>query len=107
MSIVLVQTTAPDQETADQLADQLIVQNMAACVKTLAPCRSTYRWQANIEHAIEIPMLIITDEHRYPDLERWLQQAHPYDLPEIIRINCSGGLPAYLNWVRDPSETSA
>jgi periplasmic divalent cation tolerance protein len=24
---------------------------------------------------------------------------HPYELPEIITLNVSGGLPAYLQWV--------
>jgi periplasmic divalent cation tolerance protein len=105
MTILLVQTTSPDQDSADQLAEQLIVQNLAACVKTLGPCRSTYRWQGHIEHAFEIPMLIITDEERYPALEHWLQQVHPYELPEILSVTCSGGLPAYLNWVRDSSGT--
>jgi periplasmic divalent cation tolerance protein len=106
MSVLLVQTTAPDQETAERLAEQLVAQDMAACVKILAPCRSTYRWQDNIEHAIEIPMLIITDEDHYAALERWLKHVHPYDVPEILSIACSHGLPAYLNWVRDSSGKS-
>jgi len=106
MAILLVQTTAPDQDSADQLADQLIIHELAACVKTLGPCRSSYRWQGRIEHAVEIPMLIITDEERYPALEHWLQQAHPYDLPEILSVTCTGGLPDYLKWVNDSTGSS-
>lgn len=103
MSVLLVQTTAPDQELADSIAQQMIEQGLAACVKTLAPCRSTYRWQGVIEHSVEIPVIIITDDARYPALERWLKEAHPYDLPEILSLPCSGGLPAYLAWVGDLS----
>lgn len=103
MSVLLVQTTAPDQDVADALAQKIIELGLAACVKTLAPCRSTYRWQGAIEHSVEIPVLIVTDNDRYPALESWLKDAHPYDLPEILALPCSSGLPDYLKWVSDAS----
>ncbi|MCB1634560.1 MAG: divalent cation tolerance protein CutA, partial [Xanthomonadales bacterium] len=28
-----------------------------------------------------------------------LQALHPYEVPEIIAVPISAGLPAYLNWV--------
>lgn len=101
MAAQLVMTTAPDAEVADSLAHQLITNGLAACVKQLAPCRSTYRWQGHIENAVEIPLVIVTDDTRYPELEAWLKAAHPYDLPEILAIPCTDGLPDYLAWVGD------
>jgi periplasmic divalent cation tolerance protein len=35
----------------------------------------------------------------YPALEEMIRELHPYDLPEIIALPLSHGLPDYLNWV--------
>ena len=101
MSVQLIFTTAPDDDVANNLAQQLVALGLAACVKQLAPCQSTYRWQGQIENATEIPLIIISDDSRYAELEAWLKAAHPYDLPEIIALPCTNGLPEYLSWVNE------
>ena len=43
-----------------------------------------------------------------PNLERlaqWLEQHHPYDLPEVIARPVMGGSPGYLDWVAQETET--
>ena len=99
MATQLILTTAPDADVAANLAHQLIESGLAACVKQLTPCQSTYRWQGQIESTTEIPLMIISDDSRYAELETWLKNAHPYDLPEIIALSCANGLPEYLSWV--------
>jgi periplasmic divalent cation tolerance protein len=101
MAAQIIFTTAPDADVAGDLAHQLVASGLAACVKQLAPCQSTYRWQGQIEIATEIPLIIISDASRYAALESWLKEAHPYDLPEIIALPCTQGLPAYLGWVAE------
>ncbi len=101
MAAQLLFTTAPDADIANSLAHQLVQSGLAACVKQLPPCQSTYRWQGQIESATEIPLMIISDDSRYAELEAWLKAAHPYDLPEIIALPCTQGLPAYLSWVTE------
>ena len=51
MEALLVLTNLPDGESARALADHVVAARLAACVNILAPCRSVYRWQGNIEHA--------------------------------------------------------
>lgn len=101
MAVQIIFTTAPDADVAGNIAHQLVESGLAACVKQLAPCQSTYRWQNQIEIASEIPLIIISDECRYAELEVWLKEAHPYDLPEILALPCTNGLPAYLSWVNE------
>ncbi len=98
--ILLVITNLPDSASAQQLARQIIEQRAAACVNQLAPCTSTYRWQEKIETASEVPLLIKTTTDAYPALEALILALHPYELPEIIAVPVSAGLPAYLCWVR-------
>ncbi len=96
---LLVITNLPDAASAAKLAQQLIEARAAACVNQLAPCTSTYRWQGKIETATEVPLLIKTTQAAYPRLEKLIRAAHPYELPEIIAVPMSDGLPAYLDWV--------
>jgi periplasmic divalent cation tolerance protein len=96
---LLVITTLPDAAHAQTLATALIEAQLAACVNILAPCRSIYRWQGQIEDATEVPLLIKTTADRYPALEAAIRAQHPYELPEIIAVPIDRGLPDYLAWV--------
>lgn len=97
--VLLVITNLPDELTAQKLAQQLVETGAAACVNQLAPCHSTYRWQDKIETTTEVPLLIKTTRAAYPKLEASIRAAHPYELPEIIAVSVTAGLPAYLDWV--------
>ena len=97
--ILLVITNLPDSPSAQKLARHIIESRAAACVNQLAPCISTYRWQEKIETASEVPLLIKTTQAAYPRLEALITAFHPYELPEIIAVPVSAGLPAYLAWV--------
>jgi periplasmic divalent cation tolerance protein len=103
MDSLLVVTSLPDRESAEKLAVLLIERRLAACVNILAPCASVYRWQGEIQHDEEHPLLIKTGQDRYAELEASIRANHPYELPEIIAVPIVGGLPAYLQWVE--SET--
>jgi periplasmic divalent cation tolerance protein len=81
----------------------LVGRHLAACVNILAPCTSVYRWQGEIQHGEEHPLLIKTVRGRYAELEAAIRASHPYELPEIIAVPVVDGLPAYLAWVE--SET--
>ncbi len=96
---LLVLTNLPDRATAVRIANALITDGLAACVNILAECTSIYRWEGKIEHASEVPLLIKTTRAAYPGLENALRGLHPYELPEIIALPVSAGLPDYLNWV--------
>lgn len=99
METLLVLTNLPDAASARQLAGALVGARLAACVNILAPCRSVYRWQGKIEDAEEVPLLIKTTRERYAALEAAIRQNHPYELPEIVAVPLSHGLPEYLAWV--------
>lgn len=99
MTVLLVLTNLPDRPSAEALAAALVEARLAACVNILAACQSVYRWQNALEKTDEIPLLIKTTEARYAALEAAIHKLHPYDIPELIAIPVSGGLPDYLAWV--------
>ena len=99
METLLVITTCPDEETANTIALAAVESGLAACVNILPRVQSIYRWQGAIESAAEIPLFFKSTAANYPALEAAIRQRHPYDVPEIIALPISHGLPAYLNWV--------
>ncbi|MDX5445510.1 MAG: divalent-cation tolerance protein CutA [Zoogloeaceae bacterium] len=103
--ILVVFTNVPDEAMAGTLARRLVDSGLAACVNVLAPYRSVYRWQGAVEEAAEVPLLIKTTRARYADLERTILDAHPFEVPEIIALPVTHGLPDYLDWVE--TETRA
>jgi len=103
--ILLVITNLPDAASAERLAHQLVEARAAACVNQLAPCFSTYRWKGNIETSTEVPLLIKTTKEAYPRLEKLIRGVHPYELPEIIAVSVTAGLPAYLDWIGRETNT--
>jgi len=96
---LLVLSNLPDQASAEKLAELLIKGRLAACVNILAPCTSVYHWQGNIERTSEVPLLIKTTAEAYPAVEKTIRANHPYELPEIVQVPITGGLPAYIQWL--------
>ena len=99
MTPLLVITNLPDAASARTLAGVLVEMRLAACVNILAPCRSVYRWEDRIEDTAEVPLLIKTTAARYAALEAAIRERHPYELPEIVAVPLTHGLPDYLGWV--------
>jgi len=97
--VLLVVTTLPDRAAAEHIAVALVTARVAACVNVLAECTSVYRWQEKIERAGEVPLLIKTTRDAYARLEETLRSMHPYDVPEIVALPVTAGLPSYLDWV--------
>jgi len=102
--VLLVITNLPDQLTAKRVAESLIAEDVAACVNILAECTSVYCWEGKVETASEIPLLIKTSRAAYPRLESALRKLHPSELPELIAVPVTAGLPAYLAWVEHETQ---
>jgi periplasmic divalent cation tolerance protein len=104
---ILIITNLPDRAQALTLAQKLVEARLVACVNVLADCTSVYRWQGKSETATEVPLLIKTLAQHYTAVEQSIKSDHPYELPEIIAVPISSGLPAYLKWIADETSPTA
>jgi periplasmic divalent cation tolerance protein len=98
--VLLVITNTPDRAAAERIAEALVTARTAACVNILPGCTSVYRWRGKLERADEVPLLIKTTRAAYVRMEAELRKLHPYEVPEIVALPVSAGLPAYLDWVQ-------
>lgn len=97
--ILLAVSTFPDRETAQRISNQLVTEKFAACANILPGIESIYRWKEKIETGSETLVLFKVSEDRQSALQEKLRSLHPYDVPEIIFVPISSGLPEYLHWV--------
>lgn len=97
--VLLTLCTCPDRSVAAGIAEHLVSEGLAACVNLIPGIESVYRWQGKIQRDAEVLLLIKTTNARFNALSARLRELHPYDLPEIISVPVTHGLPGYLEWV--------
>lgn len=96
---ILVFTNAPDPLLAKRIAHVVLEDGLAACVNLGLPTLSMYRWKGVIEGDEETPLIIKSTADRRDALVAALRKLHPYEVPEIVVVPVTGGLPEYLSWV--------
>lgn len=96
---VQVLTTVGSEEEAATIAATLLEQRLAACVQTIGPIVSRYRWQGKLEEAREWQCLAKTDAALYGRVEAAIRDSHSYEEPEILAIPVLAGSGSYLDWI--------
>jgi periplasmic divalent cation tolerance protein len=99
--ILLALSTFPDAETARRISKELVEGNLAACANVLPAVESIYRWKGHIENETETLVFFKLSEDRQSAFQDKLRSLHPYDVPEIIFVPVTTGLPEYLQWVAE------
>jgi periplasmic divalent cation tolerance protein len=99
--VLLALSTFPDAETARRISNQLVTEKLAACANILPAVESVYRWKENIESGNETLVFFKLSEDRQSAFQQKVRSLHPYEIPEIIFVRISNGLPEYLRWVAD------
>lgn len=101
LAAVVVLVTVPDTFDAAAMARTLVEERLAACVNILPEMTSVYRWEGQVEDATERQMVIKTARGVVSLLQERILELHPYDVPEFVVIDISGGSDRYLEWLRD------
>jgi periplasmic divalent cation tolerance protein len=99
--VLLALSTFPDQETAREISNELVTKKLAGCANILPGVESIYRWKEQIESGNETVVLFKLSEDRQSEFQEKLRSLHPYEVPEIIFVPISSGLPEYLRWVTE------
>jgi periplasmic divalent cation tolerance protein len=102
---IVVLITAPSQDVGVQIANVLIEGKLAACVNTIAPITSLFRWEGKVSDDEEVLLLVKSRASLFESrLVPAVLEVHPYEVPEIIALPILMGSQGYLNWITE--ETS-
>ena len=94
----MVITTCADRESAKRLASAVVSSRLAACAQ-LIPIESIYVWSGEVCNEEETMLVMKTKTALFDKLSAEIKSNHGYEVPQIIRIPITGGLPEYLNWI--------
>jgi periplasmic divalent cation tolerance protein len=98
---IVVYVTAGSAAEAEQLAQALVGEKLAACVNRIQSVQSVYRWQGQVEQSDEELLIIKTRGELFSALEKRVRELHSYSVPEIVALPVVDGSAGYLNWLRD------
>ena len=96
---VVILVTAPSNEEARRIADELLNQRKVACVNIVSGVSSRFWWQGELESADEHLLIIKTKASLLDEIVTLVSRIHSYEVPEIIALPIIGGNPDYLEWV--------
>ena len=92
-------TSLPSLEQAQTIARQLVENRLAACVQIQQGVNSIYRWDGKICEENEVLLSAKTSRALWEEIRGFIQNNHPYDLPEIIAFTPADYEQQYGQWV--------
>lgn len=98
--------TVPRDE-ARSLAKGIIEERLGACVNIVPKVESVYWWDNKVQTEEESILIVKSIEAKVGQLVDFVKENHPYEIPEIIVLPLTEGLPDYINWVMDVMATSS
>ena len=96
---VQVQFTVDDESARDAIVDELLQRRLVACAQTVGPITSRYWWNGELSEAREWLVVCKTVPRHVDAVVETIRARHPYEVPEIVAGEITGGLAAYLDWV--------
>lgn len=96
---LVVLSTCPNRDVAEEIAEALVEDGHAACVNIVPGLTSVYRWEGKVQHDRELLLVIKTTRAAMRRLEETILRLHPDELPEIVAVPITAGLNDYLHWV--------
>ncbi|AZI43087.1 divalent-cation tolerance protein CutA [Deinococcus psychrotolerans] len=97
MSLVVMVTVPP--AGAAELARGLVEHRLAGCVNIVPGLQTVYRWGNEVAEEPETLLIIKTNGERYPELERYIKEHHPYEVPEIVALPVDRSSPEFSQWL--------
>jgi periplasmic divalent cation tolerance protein len=99
-ALALAIITAPEDE-AQEIAQGLVDEGLAACVQVLSGAQSHYVWQGRVEVDRESLLFLKTQNQNRDRIIAYLKAHHSYEVPEFLLFAVDDGHPDYLQWMRE------
>jgi len=96
---VVILVTAPDIKVAKALAAAVLEARLAACANVVPKVETFFWWEDKLQKADETQVVFKTTTARLADLEKLVNEKHPYDTPEFLVLPTMGGSEGYLDWI--------
>ncbi len=96
---IIVFCTVPSPDVGIKIAEDLVSKEYAACVNIIPGLMSVYRWKGNVCRDNELLLVIKSRGSLFDAISSRIKAMHPYEVPEIICYDISGGSEPYMEWL--------
>jgi len=96
----IVYTSVDSREGVERIVACALDRKLAACVQ-VSEAESHYVWDGERRRTQEFVLTFKIKSVDYADLAAAVCEVHPYDTPEIVRVEIAQGEAAYLDWIRE------
>lgn len=97
--IMIGWTTTATPHEAHTLAEGLLRENLAACVQVQEGVTAYYRWKGKLEKSHEARLTVKFSSLKAAAIKEWLNEHHPYELPQWVAVQAADVTEAYRDWV--------
>jgi len=99
MKTKIIYVTAPSRPEAEQIAETVVTEKLAACANILDGVTSIFEWEGKLCRESEAVLILKTSEERVDALTERIKQLHAYDCPCIVALPIDSGNSEFLHWV--------
>jgi periplasmic divalent cation tolerance protein len=103
---IAVLVTAPSADKAAEIARTLVEEQLAACGNVIPALRSIYRWEGKVHDEPEALLILKTRANLFEALRARIVALHPYQVPEVLRLDVADGHLPYLQWIGESVRSS-
>ena len=96
----IILTTCGSEETAQEIAEALVDQALAATVTVLPNARTYYALEGTTRWEDEYKVLATTTRDRFEAAAQVIKRLHTYKVPGILMLEVAQGSREALAWIR-------
>ena len=97
--MLMVFVTCENREQAEDIANKIVGEQLAACVNVLPGVRSCYVWEGKLTWSEEILLIMKTTRSTFERVKARVSELHSYDVPEIVGVGVEAVSEKYGAWV--------
>jgi uncharacterized protein involved in tolerance to divalent cations len=98
--MLMVFVTCESKSQAEEIANKVVGEQLAACVNVVPGVRSCYVWEGKLTWSEELLLVIKTTRGAFEKLKARVSDLHSYDVPEIVGVGVEAVSEKYWAWVK-------
>ena len=98
-NLIMLYVTINDQILAREIAKELVLQKLVACVNIIPKISSLYIWQNELYEDEEMILLCKMSEDLKEKAINAIKKLHNYHTPCILAFNIDDGEKNFLKWI--------
>ena len=98
--MLMVFVTCETKAQAEEIANKVVGEQLAACVNVVPGVRSCYVWEGKLTWSEELLLVMKTTKDAFERLKARVGELHSYEVPEVVAVPVDAVAEKYGAWVK-------